>query len=65
VIEVGKAAMQQIERTVGHAVRAKSASIEAVVTRADGTVENLGVVARSDFTLFGKIKTLIFGKDRS
>lgn len=42
----------------------KSATLEAVVTRADGRVEKLGVIARSDFSVLGKIKTAIFGKGR-
>jgi hypothetical protein len=36
--------------------RFKRAELHAVVTRADGTVEDLGCIAFSDFTRWGRFK---------
>lgn len=43
---------------IGAKSMARRATIEATVTRADGTVEVLGIVAQSDFTLRAKLETL-------
>ncbi len=39
--------------------RVKRAEISAVVTRADGTVEDLGVIAFTDFTFAGRVRRFL------
>lgn len=56
MIKLGKAA-RDLAMTIG--ARPKRSWIEATVTRADGTVEHLGIICETHFTLRGKLWALV------